>query len=149
MAASALAQTAGTPAASGRSGFKTMELDHVSYQVNDYCVTRDFYADLMGMEVRNDNAINQCELWFGKSVLLDRNHFGPQRSHAPRTSQNSAVGGSGRQITSVVDHISYRIQSWNTEEVKAEYNPSQARHERFTSRYQRRSELFQLSRRRP
>ena len=49
-AASAFAQSpVDAPGASAAHGlaFKTVELDHISYQVNDYRVTRDFYADLM------------------------------------------------------------------------------------------------------
>ena len=72
-AASSLAQTpAGKPAGAPDSPFKTVELDHISYQVNDYRVTRDFYAELMGMEVKNDNGKTQCELYFGNSMLLAR-----------------------------------------------------------------------------
>ena len=57
----AYAQTpAGNPAGTKDSPFKTVELDHISYQVNDYRVTRDFYADLMGMEVKNDNGKTRC-----------------------------------------------------------------------------------------
>src|SRR5580704_2855421 len=83
-AASAFAQTPGGSPAAGSaakghgSAFKTVELDHISFQVNDYRVTRDFYADLMGMDVKNDNGKTQCELYFGNSMLLARNHFRPQ-----------------------------------------------------------------------
>jgi len=56
MGGKALAQTpAGQSAGAKDSPFKTVDLDHISYQVTDYRVTRDFYADLMGMEVKNDN----------------------------------------------------------------------------------------------
>src|SRR5947209_2509080 len=82
LALAATAAVGGTAYAQKRSGardspFKTVELDHISYQVKDYRVTRDFYADLMGMEVKNDNRKNQCELYFGNSMLLARNHFRP------------------------------------------------------------------------
>jgi hypothetical protein len=66
----ALAQTpAGQSAGSRNSPFKTVDLDHISYQVTDYRVTRDFYAGLMGIEVKNDNGTTQCELYFGNSML--------------------------------------------------------------------------------
>ena len=61
---SSAAPAAGAPAPAHSPGFKTVELDHISYQVKDYRVTRDFYADLMGMEVANDNGKTQCELHF-------------------------------------------------------------------------------------
>src|SRR5579862_3388545 len=78
MTGSAEAQATGAAAIPRGPAFKTVELDHISYQVNDYRVTRDFYADLMGMEVKNDNGKTQCELWFGNNMLLARNHFRPR-----------------------------------------------------------------------
>jgi Glyoxalase/Bleomycin resistance protein/Dioxygenase superfamily len=54
----ALAATAAS-VAEAASGFKTIALDHISYQVVDYKKTRDFYKDLMGMTVSDDNGNNQ------------------------------------------------------------------------------------------
>src|SRR5580698_8106600 len=97
----ASAQTpAGKPAGTPDSPFKTIELDHISFQVNDYRVTRDFYAELMGMEVKNDNGKTQCELYFGSSMLLARNHFRPRGGEGagatppatPATAPASAAG---------------------------------------------------------
>ena len=108
------------------SAFKTLELDHISFQVKDYRVTRDFYADLMGMEVANDNGRTQCELNFGNSTLLARNHF-QGRGGAPAPGAQAAAppaGAPGRgnrpPVTALVDHISYRIYSWDTDQVKDE-----------------------------
>jgi catechol 2,3-dioxygenase-like lactoylglutathione lyase family enzyme len=113
----ASAQTpAGKPAGAPDSPFKTVDLDHISYQVNDYRVTRDFYAELMGMEVKNDNGKTQCELYFGNSMLLARNH-------RPRTGEAAAATpqpGSRPAPTSLVDHISYRIYNWDTDQVREE-----------------------------
>jgi catechol 2,3-dioxygenase-like lactoylglutathione lyase family enzyme len=96
--------------------FKTAELDHISFQVKDYRVTRDFYADLMGMEVLNDDG-QRCELRFGNSVLMPRNHRSEAAAAAPQ-------GGGGRgnrpPATALVDHISYRVYNWDTDQVKAE-----------------------------
>ena len=52
-------------------GFKTIALDHISYQVKDYRVTRDFYADLMGMKVSDDDPQRtQCYLHFGDAHMV-------------------------------------------------------------------------------
>src|SRR5580765_4288447 len=96
MTASAVAAAPASTAAAG--GFKTVALDHISYQVRDYKRTRDFYADVMGMTVSHDNGRNQCELNFGESILLARNR--------------SAQSGQAR-----VDHIAYRISNWDTDKV--------------------------------
>jgi catechol 2,3-dioxygenase-like lactoylglutathione lyase family enzyme len=123
----ARAQSPAAETTAHKSAFKTVELDHISYQVKDYRVTRDFYADLMGMEVKNDNGRNQCELYFGNSMLLARNHFRPRGTEGapaatPAAAAAPAAGGPGGRPapTSLVDHISYRIYSWDTEQVKEE-----------------------------
>lgn len=114
----ALAQSP-TPAAAPKGpAFKTVELDHISYQVKDYRVTRDFYADLMGMEVANDNGKNQCELKFGNSILLARNRR--TNDAAPATAPAAEGQGPRPVPTSLVDHLSYRIYSWDTDQVREE-----------------------------
>jgi catechol 2,3-dioxygenase-like lactoylglutathione lyase family enzyme len=127
----AYAQTpAGKPAGAPDSPFKTVDLDHISYQVNDYRVTRDFYAELMGMEVKNDNGKTQCELYFGDSMLLARNHFRPRGSEAaastppaptpPAAATPAPQAGTRPAPTSLVDHIAYRIYNWDTDQVREE-----------------------------
>jgi catechol 2,3-dioxygenase-like lactoylglutathione lyase family enzyme len=99
--------------------FKTVELDHISYQVKDYRVTRDFYADLMGMEVANDNGRNQCELKFGNSILLARNRRQPAAEGAAPPS--GAPPAAARPTpTSLVDHLAYRVHNWDTDQVREE-----------------------------
>lgn len=107
--------------------FKTAELDHISFQVKDYRVTRDFYADLMGMEVKNDDGKRQCELYFGNSMLLARNHFRPRNAEgatanaAPPAAPPEGRGRGNRPpSTAMVDHIAYRIYDWDTDQVREE-----------------------------
>jgi catechol 2,3-dioxygenase-like lactoylglutathione lyase family enzyme len=134
MGGKAFAQTpAGQSAGTKDSPFKTVELDHISYQVKDYRVTRDFYAELMGMEVKNDNGKTQCELYFGDSMLLARNHFRPRGGEGagattpaavpaavPTTGPGPEQAGNRPAPTSLVDHISYRIFNWDTDQVREE-----------------------------
>jgi catechol 2,3-dioxygenase-like lactoylglutathione lyase family enzyme len=121
------------PAKGKLPAFKTCELDHISFQVKDYRVTRDFYADLMGMEVRNDDGQRQCELYFGNSMLLARNHFRGRGGEAPApaaatTPPPAASAGQGNgggrgnrpPSTASVDHIAYRIYNWDTDQVREE-----------------------------
>jgi catechol 2,3-dioxygenase-like lactoylglutathione lyase family enzyme len=89
-------------------GFTAMHLDHISYQVTDYKRTRDFYADLMGMKVTDDNGISQVQLHFGDAMLLARNRR--QRPGEP-------VDPNPKPL---VDHIAYAIDNWDTDRVKAE-----------------------------
>ena len=77
-------------------------VDRFEAKVADYTKARDFYADLMGMTVAGDNGINQCQLTFGDSLLIARNR--------------SESAGSGP----TVDHMSYKIEDWNTDRVRTE-----------------------------
>jgi hypothetical protein len=73
-----------TPAsAENGKGFKAIAVNHISYQVNDYAKTRDFYADLLGMRVVGDTG-TQCNLVFGdtNTFVIPRN--APQGSTPPR-----------------------------------------------------------------
>ncbi len=91
-------------------GFTTLALDHISYQVKDYQRTRDFYADLMGMKVTDDDPQRQqCYLHFGDvPMVIARN----RRARQGETLDPNA----GPRV----DHIAYRIENWNTDAVKAE-----------------------------
>jgi len=104
LAAAAFAAGGATVTAQG-DGFRTMNLDHISYDVTDYRRTRDFYSGLLGMTVANDNGKDACEL-----------HFGDARD----------VGVRDRTMMSIrtrpvahVDHFAFKIDQWNTDRVRA------------------------------
>jgi catechol 2,3-dioxygenase-like lactoylglutathione lyase family enzyme len=87
-------------AQSTATGFKATGVNHISFGVADYKRTRDFYANLFGMAVSNDNG-KQCDLTFGDTVLIAR------KSHQPNDKP-------------FVDHIAYTIDNWNHQEVEKE-----------------------------
>jgi len=102
----AAAATASAPAvlAAPVGGFKTVALDHISFRVADYRRTRDFYADLMGMRVSNDDGARQCQLHIGEhGFVIARNHRQADAAAKP-----------------LVDHIAYKVDDWDTDRVKAE-----------------------------
>jgi len=92
------------PHASAESskGFAAVAVNHISYQVNDYAKTRDFYADLLGMKVVADTG-TQCFLVLGNTntFMIPRN--APKGSTPP-----------------LIDHIAYTIDNWDKNAVKAE-----------------------------
>src|SRR2546421_1670390 len=61
MTATAAAAAGATPseAAADGKGFKAVAVNHISFQVADYAKTRDFYVDLLGMNVLKDTG-KQC-----------------------------------------------------------------------------------------
>ncbi len=89
--------------------WQTVHLDHISYQVSDHAKSSAWYADLMGWTVRN-RGDNQTTLAIGDvGEIIIRN----RRTPAP------AADG-GPQVTSVIDHISFGIDPWDKDRVKAE-----------------------------
>ena len=93
VAAAAAAGTAPAARAAGKP-LEALYVNHISYQVNDYKKVRDFYVDLLGMKVTEDDG-KQCRLVFGNNILVPRNR---------------ANGGPAK-----VDHIAYTITNWDTE----------------------------------
>jgi catechol 2,3-dioxygenase-like lactoylglutathione lyase family enzyme len=98
LAATASAVSAVPTAAADGKGFKAITVNHISYQVADYAKTRDFYADLLGMKVSQDDG-KQCFLSFGDTFIIPRN----RPTGTPR-----------------IDHIAYTIDNWNKDAVEAE-----------------------------
>jgi catechol 2,3-dioxygenase-like lactoylglutathione lyase family enzyme len=121
-ASSALAQNAAPrppappiPPAFEPTGWKTVWLDHISYAVSDYRKSTAFYRDLMGWTVRNDNGTNQATLDInGNGGIIIRNR------RAPAEGQPPAASASQPPITGVINHVSWGVQPWDTEKVKAE-----------------------------
>lgn len=92
------------PPVLGAEGYKmnAVNINHISYGVADYARTRDFYVDLLGMKVTNDDG-KQCYLHFGDSILLAR------KSRQP-------------DAKPMVDHICYTLKPWDDKKVEAELN---------------------------
>lgn len=83
-----------TAGAADKRIIKAVNLNHVSFQVADYKRTRDFYADLFGMEVSDDDGKTKCRLTVGENVIVPRT----KDANTPR-----------------VDHIGYTIANWDKE----------------------------------
>jgi catechol 2,3-dioxygenase-like lactoylglutathione lyase family enzyme len=119
--AAALAQsTAGAPSTHAAAPWKTVWLDHISYAVSDYKKSTAFYTNLMGWEVQNDNGTNQATLKIGNvGGIIIRN----QRQPAAQPAANAPANANQPPrppLTGVINHISYGIEPWDTEKVKAE-----------------------------
>ena len=136
-AAQGAAQKASTiPPPTGPAPWKTVWLDHISYAVSDYRKSTAFYRDLMGWEIKNDNGTSQCTLKIGdigEIIIRNRRESGAgNQTSTPAgqtasTSQTGRAGGDGQQgqgnrppITGVINHVSWGVQPWNTDTVKAE-----------------------------
>jgi catechol 2,3-dioxygenase-like lactoylglutathione lyase family enzyme len=114
-AAAAAAQAPATSSATSTPApWKTVWLDHISYQVSDYKRSVEFYKNLMGWEVQNDPGTRQATLRIGDvGGIIIRNSRQPAADSQP--------AASGRPpVTGVIDHISFGIEPWDTDKVKAE-----------------------------
>jgi catechol 2,3-dioxygenase-like lactoylglutathione lyase family enzyme len=107
VAAAAMANPPG-PAAQ-TTGFRTLNLDHLSCQVTDYARTRDFYAGLLGMTVANDNGKDSCEV-----------HFGDARGVGVRERAMMSIHNAAPSSRTGIDHIALKVDNWDTDRMKAE-----------------------------
>ena len=138
--ASAIAQSAATspiPSSStSPAPWKTVWLDHISYAVSDYKKSVDFYTGLMGWEVKNDNG-TQAQLdinGIGGIIIRNARRSGqtttagsaqpPATQPVTRPTTPPDSGGRGNAarppITGVINHISWGVQPWDIDAVKAE-----------------------------
>jgi catechol 2,3-dioxygenase-like lactoylglutathione lyase family enzyme len=112
LASAAPAEAATVAAAPAAAAFKTVGLDHISMAVTDYKRTRDFYADLMGWQIMSDDGERQVSMRTGNAgQIIIRNARQPV----------NLPGGEGRPpVRSVINHISWAIENFDTDRVKAE-----------------------------
>jgi catechol-2,3-dioxygenase len=87
-------------AAAPAKGFSAVGVNHISYGVKDYTKVRDFYAELLGMNILMDDG-KSCQLAFGDSFLVLRNRAAEDKRPP-------------------VDHIAYTIDTWDKNAVEAE-----------------------------
>jgi catechol 2,3-dioxygenase-like lactoylglutathione lyase family enzyme len=94
------AATAVSASPAQAKGFQAIAVNHISYGVADYARTRDFYADLLGMKVVNDDG-KRCSLVFGDTFII------PRKTRQPDDKP-------------YVDHFAITIAGWDKNAVEAE-----------------------------
>ena len=110
--------------------WKTVWLDHISFQCADYKRSVGFYTDLMGWKVLNDTGSQATVDINGIGGIIIRNRRqgreGQAPTAAPPTHPDSAASTAATAqpsrppITAVIDHISWGIEPWDTETVRSE-----------------------------
>lgn len=83
------------------TGWKTVALEHISFQVPDYRKEAAFYIALMGWKLRSDD---------GNQAILDIGDWGSAIFKAAPPEQTSAL----------VDGFGFAIEPWNSRRVEAE-----------------------------
>jgi catechol 2,3-dioxygenase-like lactoylglutathione lyase family enzyme len=106
------------PAAKDPAPWKTVYLDHISYAVADYRRSAAFYRDLMGWTIANEGQNgNQCTMnigSIGQIIIRNNRQQGREGAAAPQPR------GDRPPLTGVINHVSWGVQPWDTEKVKAE-----------------------------
>ena len=98
------------------TGWRTVALDHVTFQVADYRKEAAFYVALMGWKLRSDD---------GKQAVMDAGDWGSVifRQAPPETFAAAAARGRGRggaPVTAVVESFGFVIEPWNAKQVEQE-----------------------------
>jgi catechol 2,3-dioxygenase-like lactoylglutathione lyase family enzyme len=93
------------------TGWETVWLDHLSFEVTNYKESASFYSNLLGWKETYDEG-SQHELMIGEvgDVIV--------RGGNPN-SPDFGKGGTARARSAQVDHISFGISHWDTDGVKA------------------------------
>ncbi len=82
------------------TGWKTVALEHISFQVPDYRKEAAFYIALMGWKLRSDD---------GKQAILDISNWG-----------SAIFKAAPERTTALVDSLAFAIEPWNAGKVEAE-----------------------------
>src|SRR5437762_13187008 len=96
VAAAAAAGMAPEARAAGKP-LEALYVNHISYQVNDYKKVRDFYVDLLGMKITEDDGKEQCRLVFGNNILIPRSRAKGVRPKGTTTATPLPTGAGGRE----------------------------------------------------
>src|SRR5438552_8858063 len=91
------------------TGWKTVSLEHLTFQVADYQKEAAFYVALMGWKLRSDD---------GKQAILDIGDWGSaifKQAPAGAFDAAAAEGGRGRggPVRVTVESFSFAIDRWN------------------------------------
>jgi catechol 2,3-dioxygenase-like lactoylglutathione lyase family enzyme len=103
------------PAPFEPTGWKTVWLDHLSFGATDYKKSASFYGNLLGWKETYDEG-SQNELMIGEVgdiIIRGGNRLDPAFGGG-----GGGRGGGARRVG--IDHISFGIQPWDTDGVKAE-----------------------------
>lgn len=104
------------PAPFAPTGWNTLYLDHISFEVPDFRRSAAFYQALLGWQVRPGNG-SQVSLQIGD--IAGAIIRGNAAARAAARGEKPAAAPPGT-VTAAIGHISFGIENWNTERVREE-----------------------------
>lgn len=115
----ATSMTPASPAPFESTGWKTVWLDHFSYNVANYKESANFYMNLLGWKPTYDEG-SQNELLIGdvgNIIIRGGNPLDPTAGQGGRGGGAGTTPNPARRAR--IDHISFGIDPWDTDGVKA------------------------------
>lgn len=104
------------PAPFEPTGWNTLYLDHISFEVRDYRRSAAFYQALLGWDVRPGNG-TQASVQIGTIAgAIIRGNAAARAAARGTTAPPPPPSG----ITAAIGHISFGIENWNTDRVREE-----------------------------
>jgi catechol 2,3-dioxygenase-like lactoylglutathione lyase family enzyme len=113
----------GVPAPFDPTPWKTVWLDHISFQVADYKASAAFYIALLGWKSGVDEgSLNQCQIGdVGDIIIRGGNALDPNFGRG-RASADGTPGPIVPPRPSAIDHIAFGISPFDPDAVKAEFD---------------------------
>jgi catechol 2,3-dioxygenase-like lactoylglutathione lyase family enzyme len=116
------------PAPFEPTGWETLYLDHISFEVPDYRRSAAFYQALLGWDVRPGNG-TQASVQIGTIAGAIIRGNAASRAAARGNAGNAGAAAAAppppppapaNGVTAAIGHISFGIKNWDTERVRAE-----------------------------
>ena len=122
--------TTHAPAPFEPTGWKTVWLDHITYQCQDYKKAAAFYTAVMGWKLRSDDGSKAVMDIGDVGGVIMTNGFVPPPPPPPRSDSGGGRGGAGGRgggggaarppRTAGITNFAWGIDPWNTDKVEAE-----------------------------
>ena len=107
------------PAPFEPTGWNTLYLDHISFEVPDFRRSAAFYQALLGWDVRPGNG-TQASVQIGDIAgAIIRGNAAARAAARGGAAAESTAKPTGA-VTAAIGHISFGIENWNTERVREE-----------------------------
>ena len=108
------------PAPFEPTGWNTLYVDHISFEVPDYRRSAAFYQALLGWDVRAGNG-SQASAQIGDVAgAIIRGNAAARAAARGGAAAAAAVPAPATGVNAAIGHISFGIENWDTERVRAE-----------------------------
>ena len=108
------------PAPFEPTGWNTLYLDHISFEVPDFRRSAAFYQALLGWDVRPGNG-TQASVQIGSIAgAIIRGNAAARAAARGNAGAAAPAPPPANGVTATIGHISFGIENWDTERVRAE-----------------------------